>query len=74
MEKVYIVVNSYTQHFENDLCWDEGYYDDYYETEVVSTEIVAVYSNFDKAQKEADRLNEQASYDENYYVAEYEVL
>lgn len=73
MNKVYIVIHSTTERFSNDLCWDDGYYDDYYETEVNSEEIISVYSNYEDAQKEADRLNNESAWDDNYYVAEFEV-
>lgn len=58
--KVYAVVEVIEQSFDNDLCWEDGYYDDYYETKVVSTEYLAFYSSKKGAEKCAEYLsNEQ---------------
>ena len=73
--KVYAVIESYTRSFSNDLCWDDGYYDDYYETEVTSESIVGVYSSKELAERacQLNREKDSSLLFEFYYV-EYDVL
>ena len=58
---VYVVMKKVTESFENDACWDDGYYDDYYETEVTSEEFVGVYATEELAQKAVEEVEETLS-------------
>ena len=72
---VYVVMKCTTQSFENDLCWDDGYYDDYYETEVTSEELVGIYSSEELAKKVVDQEDEKCGgYLDRVYYFPYEVI
>lgn len=59
MDKIYAVVEQIEQGFDNDLCWEDGYYDDYYETVVTSTDYLAFYSTKKEANKCSEYLNNE---------------
>lgn len=66
---VYVVMKSITQSFENDACWDDGYYDDYYETQITSDQFIGVYATEELAQKEVEIIQSTLTgyLDEAYY-------
>lgn len=59
MNKIYVVVEAIEESFDNDLCWEDGYYDDYYETTVTSTNYLAFFTNKEEAEKCSKYLNEE---------------
>lgn len=71
---VYVVMKHITYTFENDACWDDGYYDDYYETEVNSEEFIGIYATEEEAKKAVETEDERYSgyMDHAYYFA-YEI-
>ena len=50
--KVYLVFRTTTEHHSNDLCWDDGYYDDYYEDVTVSDHLVGVSACYSSRSEE----------------------
>ena len=72
---VYVVMKTTTQCFENDACWDDGWYDDYYETEVTSEEFIGIYATEELAKKVAEEEDERCSgYLDKAYYFPYEVV
>ena len=59
MKKVYAVIETTDQHFDNDLCWDDGYYDDYYETVITCTNYLAFFATEKEANKCSEYLNNE---------------
>lgn len=71
---VYLVFRTVTEHYSNDLCWDDGYYDDYYEDITVSEELIGVYATKELAEKVAEREDNRCGGEDHAYYTEYEVL
>ena len=73
--KVYAVIRTTVSSFENDACWDDGYYDDYYETQVSSDSLICICATEELAAKIANEENDKCygPYDSVFYV-EYDVL
>ena len=71
---VYLVFRTITEHHSNDLCWDDGYYDDYYEDITVGEELVGVYATKELAEKVAEREDNRCGGEDHAYYTEYEVL
>ena len=70
---IYIVIGTSVQYFDNDLCWEDGYYDDYYETEVESKEFIGAYLTKEQAEKVVDEVENKNAYDYvNYFPYELE--
>lgn len=58
---VYVVMKTTYQSFSNDACWDDGWYDDYYETEVESSELIGIYATEELARKVCEEENDKCS-------------
>lgn len=71
---VYLVFRTITEHHSNDLCWDDGYYDDYYEDITVGEELIGVYATKELAEKVAEREDNRCGGEDHAYYTEYEVL
>ena len=59
---VWVVIRYWTQSFENESCWDDGYYDDYYETEVSGEELIGIYASEELAKQVKEKEEEHSSY------------
>lgn len=70
---VYVVFKATYESFSNDLCYEDGYYDDYYETEVTSNQIIGIYSNYEKAKKVEEEENNKCLGRDEVYCIPYEV-
>ena len=59
----YAVIENQEHSFETDACYEDGYYDDYYEGSVTSTEYIAFFSNKKEADKCSKYLNDEQGMD-----------
>ena len=57
--KIYAVVEDIEESFDNELCWEDGYYDDYYETKVNYIDYLGFFSNKKEAEKCEKYLEER---------------
>lgn len=72
---VYVIIKSTLQTFENEACWDDGWYDDYYETQVTSEELIGIYASEELAKKVTEKENEKCDgYYATVYYFPYEVI
>ena len=71
---VWVVIKTSVQSFSNDLCWDDGWYDDYYETEVSSDELIGIYATEKLAQKVAEEENDKCGGYDRAYCYPYEII
>lgn len=72
--KVYLVFRTTTEHHSNDLCWDDGWYDDYYEDITVCEHLVGVYATRELAEQIAEREDNKCGGEDRAYYVECEVL
>lgn len=72
--KVYLVIRTITEHYSNELCWDDGWYDDYYEEVVTSEQIIGVYATPELAEKIAEREDNKCSGEDHVDWLEYDVI
>ena len=70
---VYIVFRRITEYHSNDACWDDGWYDDYYEDESVNEELIGVYATKELAEQVVEKENDKCLEDNVYYI-EQEVI
>lgn len=72
--KVYVVYQVDHEHLSTDACWDDGWYDDYYETITDSTSIIGIYATEELAQKAVDKYGDECAYDSDIFYRVEEVL
>ena len=68
--EIYAVMEVTEQTFDNDACYEDGYYDDYYETTVSQADYLAFFTNKKEAEKCSNYLNQE---DHETYVVAVEV-
>ena len=72
--KVYVVYQVDRETHSNELCWEDGWYDDYYEDITESTSIIGIYATEELAQKAVDKYGDECHYDSDVFYRAEEVL
>ena len=72
--KVWVVIKNIVHRIENDACWDDGCYDDYYETEIDSEELVGIYATEELAKQVVEQLENRFDIYDSVSYFEYEVI